>query len=130
MATNRIGFESEGFSASVFASHFAPASIHWRNVAMSFSESCFFGGMCGSESGRMTFASKLLSALRGTSTGPLSLPLRAFSRDVNRRPPFFFSSLWQERQFTRRIDMARAGEPSAFVEADGFSAARELGNEH
>src|SRR5439155_23330188 len=103
--------------------------IQWRNVAMSLSESCFFGGMCGSASGRMTFASKLLSALRGTRTGPLSLPFSAFSRVVNRRPPFFFSSLWQERQFTRRTDIARAGEPSAFEETGDVCPAGKLGDE-
>ncbi len=123
MVASRTGFLSAGGSARAFASHFAPPPIHCPKVAMSFSESCFFGGMCGSESGRITFANKLLLTLPGATTGPSSPPLSKFSRVVSRKPPFFFSSLWQERQFARMIRIASTGVRSALDEKVTFCAA-------
>ena len=66
--------------------------------------------------------SGLSEPLPGLSTGPFSPPLSAASREVRSSWPRFFSTLWQLKQWARRMVIAAAADLSAAAPCEAGTA--------
>src|SRR5262249_11863799 len=71
------------------------------------------GGILTSPSWRTARMSGLFSGWPGTTTGPLSLPLRRKAAASRRRPPRCFCGPWQEAQCSARIGGVRGSKNAA-----------------